>query len=823
MISLIIDGKAVSVPKGATILDAAKGLGIHIPTLCWLQKVSPTGACRVCVVEVEGVARPMTACNTPVKEGIVVTTTNEKLEAIRKQVMELMLVNHPLDCPVCDAAGECDLQDSCVEFGVTKPEYQAALNRKPIRYDWPLLESDPNRCILCEKCVKVDHEIVRSDAIEVVARGEETIIDTHDGKTLNCDFCGNCVGACPVGALIDKPFKFRGRPWTYTVTRSTCGYCPVGCEIDYHTRDGRVDRVTASDDTYCNGNLCINGRYGFDYINSEKRLKQPLIEGKQSDWNQTISLISDRLKQIVATNGPDAVAGLTSPRLTNEEQFLFQKLFRTALGSSNIDSEARFGFAPALGILKKAVGMSGATNTMDRIEHAGAVLVIGSNLNAEATGYEYRVIKAATRNDAKLVLANVADVKLNKIAHGQLKYRPGSETLLANGIAKLVLAAGGEDSVAAAGINNFAQYKAALDQLSLAEVTEKTALSEATLRDAAVLLGGKKSVAVLCGSELLRSGTPGAVEALVNLALLVGAVGKEQGGFFPLHEKINIQGLLDMGVTPEFLPGGAPAPTKGRDLWQIIQGIEQGKVKALYLVGVDPLSSFPESGRIKKALEKLELLVVQDLFPTATTTLAHIVLPAASSAEKSGTFTTIDGRHQPVVKALNSPGDAREDGKILTELFNRITGSSETTDSAGLLAEIRSALPGYGGSSVPPKGPYSFSVTPAVEAPPASELTLLVGPILFHNGATSTWSVNNREVAPAPYVEIQSADAEKRGITDGGAIVLTSPAGTLTGRAKITNRLQPGLLFAPHHFPEFPVSGLLVGDAATVAVKVAKG
>ena len=822
MVSLTIDGRSVSVPKGSTILHAAQALEIHIPTLCWLEKVSPTGACRLCVVDVAGVARPMTSCNTPVKEGIVVTTTNEKLEAIRKQVMELMLVNHPLDCPICDAAGECDLQDSCYDLGVTKPEFQAALNRKPIRYDWPLLESDPNRCILCEKCVKVDHEIVRSDAIEVVARGEETIIDTHDGKTLNCDFCGNCVGACPVGALIDKPFKFRGRPWTYTVTRSSCGYCPVGCEIDYHARNGRIDRVTTTDDTFCNGNLCINGRYGFDYINSDQRLKNPLVNGTSADWNQAMTLAAGRLKEIVAANGADAVAGLTSPRLTNEEQFLFQKFFRGALGSNNIDSEARFGFAPALDVIRKATGIQGATNSMERIEQAGAVFVIGTNLNAEATGYEYRVIKAATRNDAKLVLANVADVKLKKIAHGQLKYRPGSEALLANGIAKLVLEAGLEDKRAVGAISSFADYSAQLKQLSLASVVEKSGVSEAALRDAATLLGGKKSVALICGSELLRSGTPGAVEGVVNLALLLGAVGKEQGGLFPLHEKINIRGLLDMGVTPEFLPGGAPAPTKGRDLWQIIQGIEQGKVKALYLIGVDPLTSFPEGGRIKKALEKLELLIVQELFPTQTAALAHVVFPASSSAEKSGTFTTIDGRLQSVAKALASPGDAREDWDILTELFNRVTGKSVVAKPDQLLTEIRSAIPGYGGAVAAPKG-CSFAVAPAADLPAISGFTLLAGPILFHNGATSTWSANNREVAQAPYVEIQTTDAAKLGIVDGSAVKLTTAAGTLTGTAKLTQRLQPGLIFAPNHFPEFPVNGLLTGNAVTVAVKVEKG
>jgi formate dehydrogenase alpha subunit len=312
------------------------------------------------------------------------------------------------------------------------------------------------------------------------------------------------------------------------------------------------------------------------------------------------------------------------------------------------------------------------------------------------------------------------------------------------------------------------------------------------------------------------------VEAVVNLALLVGAVGKEQGGLFPLHEKINIRGLLDMGVSPDFLPGGQASPAKGRDLWQIVEGIEQGKVKALYLVGVDPLTSFPEGGRIRKALEKLDLLIVQDLFPTATAAMAHVAFPASSSAEKSGTFTTIDGRLQKLTKALSSPGDAREDWDIMTELFDRLTGKTIVAKPAQLFAEIKAAIPGYGETPAAPKGPFSFVVTPAVEASTPGAFTLLAGPILFHNGTTSTWSENNREVAPAPYVEIQTSDAAKLGIADGGAVKLTSAVGSLTGTARVTERLQPGLLFAPYHFPEFPVSGLLKGNATMVDVKVEK-
>ena len=428
MVSLTIDGKNATVAEGTTILEAAASVGITIPTLCWLQKVSPTGACRVCAVEVEGVERPMTACNTPVKEGISVTTESEKLAAIRRKVVELLLVNHPLDCPVCDAAGECDLQDSCYTLKAVKQEYSALLERRPIRYNWSLLESDPNRCILCEKCVKVDHEVVGADAIKVVACGEAAIIDTVDGKPLDCEFCGNCIAACPTGTLISKPFKFRGRPWTFKTMKGICSFCSSGCQIEYHARNGRVERVTSDDSTYNSGNLCINGRFGYSYLNSPSRLTTPLVKegGVQvrSDWNKAMAAAAGKLKEIVAQYGPDAVAGLGSPRVTNEENYLFQKLLRGAIGTNNIDSEARLGYAPAQHILRQRLGITGASATIDRIDNAAAVLVIGCDLNAESTGVEYRVIKAATKNDAKLVLANMRDVKLKKFANSPPEVSP---------------------------------------------------------------------------------------------------------------------------------------------------------------------------------------------------------------------------------------------------------------------------------------------------------------------------------------------------------------------------------------------------------------
>jgi formate dehydrogenase alpha subunit len=841
MVNLTIDGRDVTVAKGVTILDAAATLGIKIPTLCWLQKVSPTGACRVCAVELEGVDRPMTACNTPVKEGIKVTTESAKLSEIRRKVVELLLVNHPLDCPVCDAGGECDLQDSCYGLDVAKQEYSALLERRPIRYDWPLIESDPNRCILCEKCVKVDHEIVGCDAIAVVNRGEATIIDTIDGKPLNCEFCGNCIAACPTGTLISKPFKFRGRPWTFKVTKSVCAFCGNGCQIEYHSRNGRVERVTSDDSTFNNGNLCINGRFGYSYLNSSERLTTPLVKEEggaqvQADWNRAMAVASDRLQAIVKASGPGAVAGIGSPRVTSEENFLFQKLLRVAVGTNNIDSEARFGFAGAQAVLREKLGLSGSSATIDRIDTAAAILVIGTDLNAEATAAEYRVIKAATKSDAKLVLANMRDVKLKKFANSHLKYTPAGELALLNGLMKAILEAGLEDKEFVQGnVANLDALKTALAGLSLADLAAAAGVAEADLREAALLLGGKKSVAILFGADLMRSANAAEkVAALADLALLTGCLGKEAGGLFPVDAKNNSQGLLDVGVGPDYLPGYQASTAQGKDLWQIIDGIEEGTVKALYLLGCD-LASFPNNGRIKKALARLELLIVQDIFTSESAQLAHVVFPAAAAAEKSGSFTSSDNRVQCLGKAVDPVGDAREDWDIIGELYNRLTYASHVCLPAELLKEFKGLSPLYSGECSEAEGRctglskrsfqlktgLSFTPITANTAAPV-EYQLLVGPIGFHNGTMSTRSANNLSVAAEGYVEIFAGDAAKLGIADGAPVKVTSSTGTMTGTARVSEKLQASLLFAPHHFRDLNANALLEGNANLVGVKVEK-
>lgn len=856
--TVTIDGQTITVPAETTILDAAAALGITIPTLCWLKKISATGACRICIVKVEGIDRFMTACNTPVKDGIIVTTSSPELEDARKKTLELMLVNHPLDCPVCDAAGECDLQDSCYNLHVDKNKFHANLERLPIRYDWKLLESDPNRCILCEKCVKVCREVTGREAIEIVDRGDNTVIDTKSGKPLDCDFCGNCVAACPTGTLISKPFKFSGRPWTFEVTNSVCAFCSSGCPIEYHSKDGKIGRVTSSDDAFNKGNLCINGRFGYSAFNSPQRITTALINGQKSTWEEALRTVSGALKDIIAVNGSESVAAISSPRITNEENYLFQKLMRGAIGTNNIDSEARLGYFPSQLIQYKMLGYSGGSFPMDAIETASAIVVLGSDLKAESAGFAYRVIQASTKNNAKLVIANSSATSLNKYANSFLQYRPGTEAWLICGLKKAILSENGADKdFITKNTNDFEAFKGSLDAVSFEQIKTATGIHEQELKAAAKLIACKKT-AILYGAEVVKSADMNnAVSGAVNLALITGAVGENGAGIYPLDEKNNTQGMLDMGVCPEYLPGyhtysamseqfgkawntTLPA-TEGKNLFQIIDAIEAGTIKALYVVGSNPLRFMTDGVRVENALKKLKLLIVQDLYLTETAKLATVFLPAATGAEKSGSFTSIDNRVQSFTAAIAPAGDSKTDGDIFNRLYSQLASVTplktlsekeldyEITTLTGLYHEEcnadfctiwrtknRTAFESKKAQFATVK---PLSLKPADTAYP---FILTFGTLLHHNGSYTTWSANNMLVAGQAFVAINPLDASAAGINEGTAVTLTSKNGSITLPAQLNEALQPGALFIPSHFKESAFGTLITTNTHIVAVALKK-
>jgi formate dehydrogenase alpha subunit len=858
MIKLKIDGKDAQIEKGATILAAAARVGIKIPTLCYLQKVSPTGACRVCVVEIEGVDKPMTACNTVAVDNMVVTTQSERLRTMRRQLVELLLINHPLDCPVCDAAGECDLQNICYDLDVVSQPFGAEdVCHAPIN-DWPLIQQVPSRCILCEKCVKTCHEVVGASALVVRERGEKAFIDTVDGQPLDCEFCGNCVEVCPTGTLIAKTFKFKARPWELAKTPSVCTYCGSQCQIDLHVKGNRIYRVTSDDGTVNGGNLCIGGYFGYGYVNSERRLLHPLVkkgEGLEKvDWNEALAAVAGTAHRLKSESGGAALAGLASPRLTNEENYLFQKLFRVGLGSNNIDSEARFGALRTHKALDAALGLKGASNRIDRISGAEAVLVLGCDVTAEAPALDWQIETACRKNDGKLVVANMRRVKLNRYAKTSLQYRPGSEVLLVNALGRLILEAGlADEDYLRRFVGNLDELKAHLAAVDLEQAASGTGLSLDLLREAADYLGRAGSVALIFGADISKSeGAEEKTAAIANLAMISGALHGDLGGLFPVDEKGNMQGLLDMGVCPEFLPGyhpyeagrtrfekawGAKLPAGGLDAAGILAGIEKGEIRFLFLAATNPLVSFPDSGRWRKALARVECLVVQDILDTELCALAHVVLPGSSFAEKSGSFTALDGRVSCLGKALQPVGDAREDWDILADLYDRLAPQGLSLDRDGVLTEVKElsglhtevCSAGSGRCKPCLKKPYrpadkSLTYTPVEGSSAApAEMELLSGKILFHFGTTSTFAEGNLAVAPSGYIEIHPEDAAGLGVAEGGMLKVTSAVGTARGAARLSGGVPRGLLFAPHHFADLNIQQVVPEGVNRVAVQVSKG
>jgi formate dehydrogenase alpha subunit len=836
MVNLTIDGKAISAPRGTTILTAALNAGINIPNLCWLDKVSATGACRLCIVEIAGVERPMTSCNTEVKEGIVVTTQSEKLREMRRQTLSLILVNHPLDCPVCDAAGECKLQELCLELDVTEQPFTANEVRPPKITHWPLIQFDPARCILCMKCVKVCHELVGADALSINEKGDRAFIDKNLSR---CTHCGNCILVCPTGAMISKPFRYKARPWTLTKVATICAYCPSQCQIELNVKDNKVLRVTTKDDTINRGLLCVAGSFGYDYINSAERLLTPQVEQQAASWDQALETIATKIEQIRNESGAAAIAGLSSPHLTNEENYLFQKLFRAGIGSNNIDSEARFGALRSLQSLHKGIGLTGASHKIDAIAEADTILVFGADPAAEAPLIDWKIQETVRQHDGKLVVANMRSINLSQFSNSQLTYKPGSEIQLIMGLSRLLLDRGHlRERELERAVVNLEELKSDLGSVDLERVTDTTGLSLDALGKAADLIGKARKLVIVFGSDIKKSafGIKKSA-AMANLAIVTSAL--SGGAIFPLSDKGNMQGVLDMGVYPEGLPGyqsyatgkdtfasawDVKLPAGGLDANGILQEIEAGNIRMLLLAANNPLT-FANSERWHRALQKVEFLVVQDLFPTAVTALADVVLPGCSYAEKEGTFSTLDGTLSTLGKALKPPGECREEGLVFAWLLGRLSGRKVDSDSRKILEEIRKLsglYPEQEQCRVFTVADASLKYQPVTCHDKIAGAQLLCGNARNRFGTTTSRVNALKEIAPEAFIHISYGDAQQAGVVDGDQLRLTSPIGTTVGPAKISPMLPRGLFFAPSDYSELDVARLLPDGCNRVGIQVVK-
>ena len=869
-ITITLDGREVSGYPGMTILELAKESGIDIPTLCHDPQLTSVGACRVCLVENEQSGALLASCVTPIASGMVINTHSPRVIERRKTIVKLMLTSHPDSCLVCDKGNRCQLRQIASDLGIGLVELQRIPHMASIEEVNPFLERDLSKCILCAKCIRACQELVVEGAIDYFQRGFMTIPATLNNLPLEsseCTFCGTCVALCPTGALTEKEKTYRGT--TQTVVQTTCPFCGCGCSICLEVKDGRVVRVMPGKESSMNkGTLCVRGSYGCDFIHSPDRLLKPLVKGngnfEELSWEEALELVGTQFHRIKDEYGGDSLAILGSSKCTNEENYLLQRFARTVLGTNNIDNGSRlYNSASRVG-LGASLGFPGSTNYLSDLEQSELILVIGADPSSSAPAVGYAIKRAVKQHGVKLLLIDPRQTKLSLFAHLRLRPKVGTDVALINGLAKVIIDEGLlDEEFVARRTDNFESFEDSLKKYTLEYVEETTGVTIQEIRAAARLYARASRAAIVYGAGITQhiTGTNG-VKALANLALLTGNIGRKGGGIYALQRENNGQGACDMGTLPDFLPGyqsvaDAQARRKFEERWgvslpaeagltalEIVEQIKKGKIKGMYIVGENPILSFPNSRLITEILTSLDFLVVQDMFLTETAKLANVVLSAASLAEKDGTFTNFEGRVQRVQKAIAPLGESLPDWEIILRLADKMGSPMPYSSPQQVMDEIvgccqlsayssyeaggyvgseasslyRSELSSYWGvgrihGGEFPEGFARFcpvEYVPAAKAKKGYPFTLLTGTIFNHfgTGSRSFRSARLKKFSPEAFVEICESDARKLAITDGEKVKVVSVVGEVTAKVKITDTLREGTLFMPVSFPETPVNEL---------------
>jgi len=727
-VSLTIDGHQVQAEPGTTVFEAARRAGIDIPHLCHHPLLKGSGACRLCVVEVQRARSLLASCTLPVAPDMVVHTRSDRVVEARRLILDLILSNHPADCLTCESAGDCRLQEYAYEYGVKGGTFEGDRRRLDPDESNPFFIRDYDKCILCGRCVRVCDELCGVAAVDYGFRGFDTRVMTAFDDPLqetDCQFCGNCVEACPTGALQPRPGRGKARSWERRRVRTICPYCGVGCALELHVKDvpdgrGEVVGVGAADGPANHGLLCVKGRFGFDFINHPDRLTAPLIrrEGRleRASWEEALDLVASRLKEAAAATEGRGVAVLSSARCTNEENYLLQKLARAALGSNNVDHCARLCHASTVVGLATAFGSGAMTNSIDEIEGADCIFVIGSN-TTEAHPVIGLGVKRAQAAGATLICADPRRVELARRADIHLQQLPGTDVALLNAMMHVICSEGlADERFIKERTEGFAEVERLVREWPPERAAETTGVPAADIRRAARAFAGAEKGTILFSMGITQhtTGTDN-VLSIADLALLTGNVGRECTGVNPLRGQNNVQGACDLGALPDVLPGyqkvddaasrgrferawgAALSPEPGLTVVEMVNAAAAGEIQAMYIVGENPMVSDPDLSHVAEGLKGLDFLCVQDIFLTETAQLADVVLPAACFAEKEGTFTNTERRVQRIMPALPPPGEALPDWQIICRLGRRLGPGFDFTSPTAVMDEIAQLSPIYGG------------------------------------------------------------------------------------------------------------------------------
>jgi len=840
-VTLSIDGKTIRVPSGTSLLDAADQLDIKIPRLCHHPDLEPFGACRLCLVEDEKSGRLMASCVTPAAPEMEIRTDSSRIKKHRRNIVRLMIAEHPESCVVCSKGNRCRLRHIAAQLGIGETDLYPMPNHKPLEQANPFIIRDLSKCILCGKCIRADHELVVVGAIDYNLRGFESRPATAHELGLehsDCTFCGTCVSMCPTGALSVKDLIFIGTP--EKESDAICGFCSVGCALSVGVFGNRVVETNPADraGTVNGATLCVRGHFANDYLNSENRIADPMVRNEEArltptDWDTALDTVVARLKNIQQEYGPQSIAFLGSSKCTNEENYLLQKIARTVFKTNNIDNGGTFYGRRIQEQVENRLAGRFRTQPLSGLETAEVLFVLEADPGhtMPVAGY---YIKRAARKGIPVVVAGARTTELTRFASVSLPIIPGSALSLVNTLAALLYEGKEIDrTYIKTHTSEFEAYENTLKSRDSARSAEITGLNIDRIKRAATLFSGRKITCVV-GDGILQSRHGRAVvDALVNLLLMNGNLHPEKTGLYLLSGENNQTGAWDMGAVPDALPGRQHlkddnarkewerlwqvkiSPDHGLDAVRMVEEAEKGNLKALFIMGENPLRSFPQPDRVRKAFENLDFIAVQDILRTETVQTADVVLPGVPFSEKKGAFTNLEGRIQSFEPAVIPLGNAKPDWEILGLLIRKAGSSRQYESVEQIRGEIRENIPMYKTpehSTEPAwikseKDETRILFTPEKPNPEspsdtAYPYTGILGSSRYHFGSGTRTATSNRiqQLKDTGAAELSIQECEKLGLSEGDTVQVRSRWGTITRRVHGSDLIDPGVVYIPRAF-----------------------
>ncbi len=878
--SVFIDNVEFPIDDSTSILEFSnRALGDKIiPTLCDDDNLRPYGACRVCSVEVQynedGPMRTVASCHTPVSPGMKIYTNSDSVKTLRRNIVELVLSDHPPECLTCEVNGNCELQDVAASVGVRQIRYAKGANHLDREKDLShaYMRMDLSKCINCSRCVRACDEVQGQFTLTMTGRGFESRITTDNDMLFgdsSCVSCGACAQTCPTSAISDV-FQSKSVEADKKV-RTICSYCGVGCNLEVAVKNDEVLSIRAPQDAINAGHTCLKGRYAFKFYNHEDRLTSPLIrengELVPCSWDEAFDFIKDKLESIKTEHGPDAIAGISSARCTNEENFLFQKMIRQLVGTNNIDCCARVCHSPTAWGMQQSFGTGAGTNPATDIPLADLLFVIGANPTSAhpVTGAK---IKQQALSGAKLIVIDPVKTELARLADYHLQLRPGTNIAVLNMMQYFIVEAGLVDyKFIEERCEGGLEFTEKIKELDIDAMAKISGLDKDHVKEAALAYASANNAMEFHGLGVTEHSQGSQTVMLIsNLAMLTGNIGRPGVGVNPLRGQNNVQGAADMGCQPHHGPGymwmdqkevqdyyqdrfNLPTPTTaGKKIPEMFDGAIDGSVKALWIFAEDVVQTDPNTHHVIKSMNALDLLVVQEIFMSETAKMADVILPGSTFLEKSGTFTNAERRVQQVNAAVKPLEGCKTDGQIIVEMMRKLGYEQPDYDAAEVLKEVANVVPFFEGITwealtVNPmglqwpvnkkgedtkilhvgefkigKGKFHYydwrESEELVKHRNEYPFILTTGRELQHyNCATMTRRTANAEILPKDVIMLNPKDAKDKNLLTGDRATLKSDRGEVTLEVEVTDRVKRGIVRTTFHFPEVLINEVTSGVA----------